>query len=89
MKFILVLIYDKVAGMYSSPLIYDNIECAKRHFYQLIKNQPNLNGDDYELYFLGYYDPKIGIVYDKDDCETCLSVVPLAVYEGGLNEKEE
>lgn len=87
MKFILCLIYDKVAGMYSSPLIYDNIECAKRHFGQLIKNQPNLNGDDYELYVLGNYDPKTGTIYDDD---FSFSPTSLTIYEGGLmNEKEE
>lgn len=86
MKFILVLIYDKVACMYSSPLIYDNIECAKRHFAQLIKNQPNLNGDDYELYFLGNYDSKTGTIYDDD---FKFSPTSLAAYEGGLNDEEE
>lgn len=86
MKFILCLIYDKVAGMYSSPLIYDNIECAKRHFGQLIKNQPNLNGDDYVLYFLGNFDPKTGIAYTD---EGALVPTSLSIYEGGLNEKEE
>lgn len=87
MKFILVLIYDKVACMYSSPLIYDNIECAKRHFGQLIKDQPNLNGDDYELYVLGNYFPKSGIVFDGVNE---IVPVPLSTYEGGLaDEKEE
>lgn len=87
MKFILVLIYDKVACMFSSPLIYDNIDCAKRHFAQLIKNQPNLNGDDYELYVLGNYNPKNGEVFDDF---TTLAPISLSIYEGGLmNEKEE
>lgn len=86
MKFVLCLIFDKVAGMYSSPLIYDNIECAKRHFGQLIKNQPNLNGDDYDLYVLGNFDSKTGIVFNDD-----IAIVPtsLAIYEGGLIDEEE
>ena len=86
MKFILCLIYDKVAGMYSSPLIYDNIECAKRHFGQLIKNQPNLNGDDYELYVLGNYNPKTGLTWDD---ENSIGAKSLSEFERGLMDEEE
>lgn len=62
-KVVLVSIYDKVAGEYSMPLSFTNIECAKRYFKQMKTN----NLEDLELYHLADYDSELGIIYSNPD----------------------
>lgn len=91
--FIITLIYDKIAMQYSSPLIYNNLECAKRHFKQIIEANPSIaNSGDYELYVLGYYNSYTGVLTDSlvdTYAFNKLSPIPLAAFEGGVADGKE
>lgn len=72
MNCILCVIYDKIAKQYSMPLAYNNLECAKRHFLQMVKNQPNLNGDDYVMYKISDYSIDTGEIVNY--CKEVLDI---------------
>lgn len=50
---VLCVIYDLVAGEYSMPISFNNVDCAKRYFQQLKSKNPNFT--DLELYYIGEY----------------------------------
>lgn len=49
---------DKKSGLYTAPLIFDNEECALRHFDNLSLKDANVC--DYDLYLLGFYNNQFG-----------------------------
>lgn len=53
---VLCAMYDKVTGVYSTPLAFDNVNVAKRWFIHYLKNA-NLMAEptDFELYLVGAY----------------------------------
>lgn len=52
MKNVICLIYDEVANVWSSPLVFANLETAKRYFKNLMDK--NDNKSDFKLYQYGY-----------------------------------
>lgn len=64
---ILVVIFDKVSGLYTTPIAFTNINCAVRYF----KNQmsKNDNPTDYELWQCGVFDCETGVVVSFDKLE--------------------
>lgn len=66
MKQMLFLIYNKIENIYSKPLVFINKIAAERYFNQLIQRPKDLEyqGEptDYELYFIGSFDPELGEV---------------------------
>lgn len=53
---VLVAMYDKVTGQYSTPMAFDNVDCAKRWFtFYLKKADLMAEPTDFELYYLGEY----------------------------------
>lgn len=57
-------IRDKVSGLYSKPLPFENEACAKRYFNNLIAC--NKAKDDYELYYIGEFSFETGDVKSSD-----------------------
>lgn len=65
MKNVLVVVYDEVAKTWSSPLMFVNMDCAKRYFNQLMSK--NECPTDFRLYQLGEIDvnaPVLEKVFD-------------------------
>lgn len=56
---VLCVIYDRISGIHTAPMLYSNLECAKRHFKRLTKGD-NILPTDYELYKIGTYDDCLG-----------------------------
>ncbi|QCS36652.1 nonstructural protein [Capybara microvirus Cap3_SP_562] len=69
MRGVIVVILDKLAADYSSPLFFNNVECAKRYFFGL-KAQAGSNFTDFELYLIANYDTSKGIF--EDCCQELL-----------------
>lgn len=57
---VLVLIFDKVAGLYSMPVAFTNVACAKRYFVQL--GEKNANYEDLELYLVATISAETGVI---------------------------
>lgn len=49
---------DKKSNIYTAPLIFDNEECALRHFDNL--SYKDINVCDYDLYLIGFYNNQFG-----------------------------
>lgn len=63
-EYVLCLIYDKVADLYSAPMLFDNESVAVRYFSNILEKTQNKC--DYELYFIANYSDKTGIIYNID-----------------------
>lgn len=57
MQKVLISVYDKVADLYSAPMVEPNVEVAKRNFKMgVAKNQMIMtNPGDFELVVIGYF----------------------------------
>lgn len=58
--YVLCLIYDKVADLYSAPMLFDNESVAVRYFSNILEKTPNKG--DYELYIVANFNDKTGII---------------------------
>lgn len=75
--------FDKVSNLYSAPLCMLNDGCAKRWFKNsLIQSVSKNDYSDYELYSIGSFDDKIGLI-----CPTCLLLVAkgLTIFNDNTN----
>ena len=54
----LYAIYDRISGMYAAPVPQVNKMCAVRWFNDIVTKDPH--GEDFELYYVGSYDSKLG-----------------------------
>ena len=63
MKGILVVVFDKLSKLYSSPVLTENEDTAKRWFAGIVR-QKGPDCTDYELYKVGEYDSTHGDIYD-------------------------
>ena len=79
MKNVLIVIYDEVAKLYSSPLTFQNIEAAKRYFRSLMLK--NDTPTDFKLYQIGEVCPQ------ANDLTEYLQV-NLEFVESGVKSKE-
>ncbi|ALS03567.1 VP5 [Gokushovirus WZ-2015a] len=79
MKNVLIVIYDEVAKLYSSPLTFQNIEAAKRYFRTLMLK--NDTPSDFKLYQIGEVCPQ------ANDLTEYLQV-NLEFVESGVKSKE-
>ena len=70
-KFIvLVAMYDKVVGVYSTPMAFDCVASASRWFsFYLQKADIMAEPSDFELYLLGYYNVDNASIDLKDKPE--------------------
>lgn len=67
---VLVAMYDKVTGQYSTPMAFDNVDCAKRWFtFYLKKADLMAEPTDFELYYLGMYKCYNGKIECPDNME--------------------
>lgn len=57
MQKVLISVYDKVADLYSAPMVEPNVEVAQRNFKMgVAKNQMIMtNPGDFELVVIGYF----------------------------------
>lgn len=76
----LYVLYDKIAGQYSQPLSFVNQACAERYFVQLMAKQDNPT--DYELYYLGEFDPELGLIYLGSDNSKKILCEPKFILKG-------
>lgn len=53
-------LFDRVSGIYSAPMTFQNIDCAKRFMNEKFYN--NISASDYELYSLGFFNIETGEV---------------------------
>lgn len=74
-----ICIYDKVADVFSRPIVFDNEACATRYFKSLVINNPNK--DDYELHHVGSFDFKTGT--------GTYNTKPVLILKGNQVNKEE
>lgn len=66
---VLVVMYDKVAQTYSTPLAFNSVAESVRWFLRYVVNQNVGEPTDYELYLAGFYDEKLGIIKPLDKIE--------------------
>lgn len=59
---VLVVMYDKVAETYSTPLAFNSVAESIRWFLRYVVNQQIGEPTDYELYLTAGYDEKLGII---------------------------
>lgn len=67
---VLVAMYDKVTGQYSTPMAFDNVDCAKRWFtFYLKKADLMAEPSDFELYYIANYSADYGdiVLLDKKE----------------------
>lgn len=79
MKNVLVVIFDEVAKLYSSPLTFQNLDAAKRYFRTLMMK--NDTPSDFKLYQIGEVSPQ------ANDLTEYLQV-NLEFVESGVKSKE-
>ena len=79
MKNVLVVIFDEVAKLYSSPLTFQNLDAAKRYFRTLMMK--NDTPSDFKLYQIGEVSPQ------ANDLTEYLQV-NLEFVESGFKSKE-
>lgn len=79
MKNVLVVIFDEVAKLYSSPLTFQNLDAAKRYFRTLMLK--NDTPTDFKLYQIGEVTPQ------ANDLTEYLEV-NLEFIESGVKPKE-
>lgn len=60
--YVLCIVYDKLANKYSSPMLFENVDCGKRYFTSLCKNKCAGVKDDYEFYYVANYDVDNGTI---------------------------
>lgn len=64
---VVFVIFDKVTGQYSMPMLQVNKEMAIRHFNKLTQNPANLSETtDYQLFLSGTYNQETGLVTSLD-----------------------
>ncbi len=66
---VLVVMYDKVAQTYSTPLAFNSVAESVRWFLRYVVNQNIGEPTDYELYLAGFYDEKLGVIKPLDKIE--------------------
>lgn len=66
---VLVVMYDKVAQTYSTPLAFNSVPESVRWFLRYVVNQTVGEPTDYELYLAGFYDEKLGVIKPLDKIE--------------------
>lgn len=66
---VLVVMYDKVAQTYSTPLAFNSVPESVRWFLRYVVNQNVGEPTDYELYLSGFYDEKLGVIKPLDKIE--------------------
>lgn len=71
------VIFDKVAGVYSAPMSFQNEECAKRYIFDSFSNK--LSASDYELYKVAEFNIENGKFITLDD----KSFICRGEYNGG------
>lgn len=79
MKNVLVVIFDEVAKLYSSPLTFQNLDAAKRYFRTLMMK--NDTPTDFKLY-------QVGVVFPQANDLTEYLEVNLEFIESGVKPKE-
>lgn len=62
MNLILCVIYDRVAGTYTSPSAFLNRPCAQRWFRSAIKQNSLAEPTDFELYAVGEFSSENGVI---------------------------
>lgn len=57
MKKVLISVYDKLAGIYSAPIVEPNVDVAIRNFVMGIRNNQMImsNPDDFHLVIVGFF----------------------------------
>lgn len=62
---VLSVVYDKMAEMYTAPIVFENNNCAQRWFETKVID--DVNASDYELYTIAEYDDKTAkiVLLDK------------------------
>lgn len=63
----LVVVYDKIANTYSSPLAFNSLNEATRWF--KVQIGKTARPTDYDLYFVGGFDENTGKLLDCGKCE--------------------
>lgn len=64
-KCVLVVMFDKVTGQYSTPMAFDSVAVAKRWFSFYVKKADLMaEPSDFELYYIANFDSETG----KIDC---------------------
>lgn len=66
MKYILVSMYDRVAGTFAAPMAFVNRPCAQRWFRSVSKQSEYAMPTDFELYAVGEYDTNTGLIVSFD-----------------------
>ena len=61
MKGILIVVFDKLSKLYSSPVLTENEDTAKRWFAGVVR-QKGEDCSDYELYKVADFDSTTGII---------------------------
>ena len=60
-KCVLVVMYDKVTGQYSTPMAFDSVAAAKRWFGFYVKKADLMaEPSDFELYYIADFDCECG-----------------------------
>ena len=69
MKVNVYSIYDKVAGIYSMPIVQHNDNSARRYFQSVANASLEVAATDCQLYKIGEYDTDTGIFvgFEKPD----------------------
>ncbi len=62
MERVVIALYDSVAGEFGVPASSVNEQTAVREFQVLVQNMPVMVATDNELYLIGSYDTKNGVI---------------------------